>query len=122
MENFLDSSSKNFLYNIIEKILRKMFEQVIDEASQGLNERAEYLDIKQLSSRYSMSVPEVEQNFVKDKRMQMIEKRKPGTSKGKRYWPAKEAIKICNDIMNHWDFTKIVIFIHKTNKNIDKSL
>ncbi|HGW2855060.1 TPA: hypothetical protein ACNKKJ_000367 [Enterococcus faecalis] len=48
MENFLDSSSKNFLYNIIEKILRKMFEQVIDEASQGLNERAEYLDIKQL--------------------------------------------------------------------------
>ena len=30
-----------------------------------------------------MSVPEVEQNFVKDKRMQMIEKRKPGTSKGK---------------------------------------
>ena len=103
MENFLDSSSKNFLYNIIEKILRKMFEQVIDEASQGLNERAEDLDIKQLSSRYSMSVPEVEQNFVKDKRMQMIEKRKPGTSKGKRYWPAKEAIKICNDIMNHWD-------------------
>ena len=51
-----------------------MFEQVINEASQGLNERAEYLDIKQLSSRYSMSVPEVEQNFVKDKRMQMIEK------------------------------------------------
>ena len=59
-----------------------MFEQVINEASQGLNERAEYLDIKQLSSRYSMSVPEVEQNFVKDKRMQMIEK-KPGTSKEK---------------------------------------
>ncbi|EMW5393379.1 hypothetical protein AAFB03_000670 [Enterococcus faecalis] len=103
MENFLDTSSKNFLYNIIEKILRKMFEQVINEASQGLNERAEYLDIKQLSSMYSMSVPEVEQNFVKDKRMQMIEKRKPGTSKGKRYWSAKEAIKICNDIMNHWD-------------------
>ena len=51
-----------------------MFEQVINEASQGLNERAEYLDIKQLSSMYSMSVPEVEQNFVKDKRMQMIEK------------------------------------------------
>ena len=51
-----------------------MFEQVINEASQGLNERAEYLDIKQLSSRYSMSVPEVEQNFVKDKRMQIIEK------------------------------------------------
>ncbi|EEI10431.1 hypothetical protein HMPREF0348_3063, partial [Enterococcus faecalis TX0104] len=25
MENFLDTSSKNFLYNIIEKILRKMF-------------------------------------------------------------------------------------------------
>ncbi len=43
----------------------------------GLNERAEYLDIKQLSSRYSMSVPEVEQKiFVKDKRMQIIEKKK----------------------------------------------
>ena len=42
-----------------------MFEQVINEASQGLNERAEYLDIKQLSSMYSMSVPEVEQKFCK---------------------------------------------------------
>jgi hypothetical protein len=50
-----------------------------------------------------MSVPEVEQNFVKDKRMQMIEKRKPGTHKGKRYWQADEAIRICNDIMDHWD-------------------
>ena len=102
MENFLDTSSKTF-YTTLLKNPEKMFEQVINEASQGLNERAEYLDIKQLSSMYSMSVPEVEQNFVKDKRMQMIEKRKPGTSKGKRYWPAKEAIKICNDIMNHWD-------------------
>lgn len=45
-----------------------MLERVIDEAKQDLAERAEYLDIKQLSSRYSMSVPEVEQNFVKDKR------------------------------------------------------
>lgn len=103
MNDFLDTSSQNFLYNIVEKILRKMFERVIDEAKQDLAERAEYLDIKQLSSRYSMSVPEVEQNFVKDKRMRMIEKRKPGTHKGKRYWPADEAIKICNDIMNHWD-------------------
>lgn len=103
MNDFLDASSQNFLYNIIEKILRKIFERVIDEAKQDLAERAEYLDIKQLSSRYSMSVPEVEQNFVKDKRMQMIEKRKPGTYKGKRYWPADEAIKICNNIMDHWD-------------------
>ncbi|HGV8425659.1 hypothetical protein LK32_01355 [Enterococcus hirae] len=103
VNDFLDTSSQNFLYSIVEKILRKMLERVIDEAKQDLAERAEYLDIKQLSSRYSMSVPEVEQNFVKDKRMQMIEKRKPGTHKGKRYWPADEAIKICNDIMNHWD-------------------
>ena len=73
MENFLDTSSKTF-YTTLLKNPEKMFEQVINEASQGLNERAEYLDIKQLSSRYSMSVPEVEQNFVKDKRMQMIEK------------------------------------------------
>ena len=58
-----------------------MFERVIDEAKQDLAERIEYLDIKQLSSRYSMSVPEVEQNFVKDKitylRDIFIEKRKP---------------------------------------------
>ncbi|TRZ33258.1 hypothetical protein AUF17_03870 [Enterococcus avium] len=103
MGDILDSSSQNFLYNIVEKILRKMFERVIDEAKKDLTERAEYLDIKQLSTRYSMSVPEVEQNFVKDKRMQMIEKRKPGTHKGKRYWQADEAIRICNDIMDHWD-------------------
>ena len=81
MNDFLDTSSQNFLYSIVEKILRKMFERVIDEAKQDLAERAEYLDIKQLSSRYSMSVPEVEQNFVKDKitylRDIFIEKRKP---------------------------------------------
>ncbi|MDT2554750.1 hypothetical protein P7D63_08670 [Enterococcus raffinosus] len=103
MNDFLDTPSQNFLYNIIEKILRKMFERVIDEAKQKLTERAEYLDVKQLSVRYSMSIPEVEQNFVKDKRMQMIEKRKPGTYKGKRYWKADDAVKICNDIMSHWD-------------------
>lgn len=103
MNDFLDTSSQNFLYNIIENILRKMFERVINEAKQEINERSEYLDIKQLSSRYSMSVPEVEQNFVKDNRMQMIERRKPGTHKGKRYWKADKAIKICNDIMDHWD-------------------
>lgn len=33
----------------------------------------------------------------------MIEKRKFGISKGKRYWFVKEVIKICNDIMNYWD-------------------
>lgn len=103
MNDFLDTPSQNFLYNIVEKILRKMLERVIDEAKQELTQRAEYLGIKQLSTKYSMSVPEVEQNFVKDKRMQMIEKRKPGTRKGKRYWPAAEAVKICNDIMDHWD-------------------
>ena len=81
MNDFLDTSSQNFLYSIVEKILRKMLERVIDEAKQDLAERIEYLDIKQLSSRYSMSVPEVEQNFVKDKitylRDIFIEKRKP---------------------------------------------
>lgn len=103
MNEFIDSSSKNFLYNMIAKILKKMFEQVIEESEKEISSRIEYLDIKQLSTRYSMSIPEVEANFVKNPRMQLIEKRKPGTRKGKRYWKADEAIVICNDIMDSWD-------------------
>ncbi|MGL4697091.1 hypothetical protein [Enterococcus larvae] len=103
MDEMLDSSSRNFLYNMIAKILKKMFEQVIEESKKEISNRIEYVDAKQLSIKYSMSIPEVEVNFVKDKRMQMIEKRKPGTYKGKRYWKASEAIEICNDIMDKWD-------------------
>lgn len=103
MNEFIDSSSKNFLYNMIAKILKKMFEQVIEESKKEISSRIEYLDIKQLSTKYSMSIPEIESNFAKDPRMQMIEKRKPGTHKGKRYWKADEAIEICNDIMDSWD-------------------
>lgn len=103
MDEIMDQPSKRFLYNIVEKILSKMLKSVIEEARKQIDEQFEYLDAEQIAHKYCMSLPEANNNFFEDRRMQLIEKRKPGTSRGKRYWKADEAVNICNEIMDGWD-------------------
>lgn len=97
----MDKDSKNFLYHLIRKVLFQMFEQVANQVRREFDQEREYIDLKQLAWKYSMSTKEAEANFTKDKRMQMIEKRK--STKGKRYWKSDKAIEICNEIMDDWD-------------------
>ncbi|EGO7832341.1 hypothetical protein FH947_001909 [Enterococcus faecalis] len=103
MNEFLNQSSKDFLYSVIEKILNKMLKSVIEESRKQIDEQFEYLDAEQIAHKYCMSLSKANNNFFKDCRMQLIEKRKPGTNRGKRYWKAGEAINICNEIMDGWE-------------------
>lgn len=103
MDEIMDQSSKRFLYNIVEKILSKMLNSVIEESRKQIDEQFEYLDAEQIAHKYCMSLSEANEIFFKDRRMQLIEKRKPGTSRGKRYWKADDAIEACNEILDEWD-------------------
>ncbi|WP_157454673.1 hypothetical protein [Carnobacterium maltaromaticum] len=100
MNDALDHDSKNFLHRIIENILKKLVDSVIEEIKRN-NDAEKFLwDKEELARQCCMSVPEVEKKIVSDRRMKIIERRK---GKGKLYWQAEKAKKVIPIIMDEWD-------------------
>jgi hypothetical protein len=56
-------------------------------------------DIEQMAKRTCMSKSFLENEFLHDPRMKLLERRK---EKGKRFWFYDESIKVMKEIMDEW--------------------
>lgn len=56
-------------------------------------------DVEEMVKRTCMSKTFLENEFLQDPRMKLLERRK---EKGKRYWLYKESIEVIQQIMNEW--------------------
>lgn len=56
-------------------------------------------DIDQMAKRTCMSKSFLENEFLHDPRMKILERRK---EKGKRYWFYEESLKVMKEIMDEW--------------------
>lgn len=66
------------------------------------NEFNEFLftwDLDEIARRTCMSKSFLENEFLQDPRMKLIERRK---ERGKRYWFYKESIEVMKEIMDEW--------------------
>ncbi|MGO1059355.1 hypothetical protein ACTL32_09535 [Planococcus sp. FY231025] len=78
-----------------------------DEIRQQLNEKLDAAihqtlftwDIDLMSKRTCMSKSFLENEFLHDPRMRLLERRK---EKGKRYWFYEESLAVMRQIMNEW--------------------
>ncbi|MFA1643512.1 hypothetical protein AB5N96_11655 [Chryseomicrobium imtechense] len=56
-------------------------------------------DINVMSKRTCMGKTFLEEHFLRDPRMKLLERRKEN---GKRYWFYEESLKVMREIMNEW--------------------
>lgn len=56
-------------------------------------------DIEEMSKRTCMSKSFLENEFIHDPRMKLIERRK---EKGKRYWFYEQSLEVMKEIMDEW--------------------
>lgn len=76
--------------------LRKYVNAQLDEAFQQV---LFTWDINEMAKRTCMSKSYLENEFLHDPRMKLLERRK---GKGKRYWYYEESLQIMREIMNEW--------------------
>ena len=76
--------------------VRNYINQKLEES---LNETLFVWDIKEMSKWTCMSTSTLENEFLRDPRMRLLERRK---EKGKRYWFYEESIRVMREIMNEW--------------------
>lgn len=104
MDNILNKESKNFMYRILENILKDLVETTIKEIKKSHDVEKFLWDKEELSRQCCMSIAEVDKKITSDRRMKVIERRK---GKGKLYWQAEQAKEVIREIMNEWDWIKI---------------
>lgn len=56
-------------------------------------------DIDEMSKRTCMSKTFLEQEFLSDPRMRLLQRQKP---KGKRFWFYQQSLEVMQEIMNEW--------------------
>ncbi|KAB2334295.1 hypothetical protein [Bacillus mesophilum] len=73
--------------------------QINEKIALTLNEVLFTWDIDQMSKRTCMSKSFLENEFLSDPRMKLLERRK---EKGKRYWFYEESKQVMKQIMDEW--------------------
>lgn len=58
-----------------------------------------FWDVTEMMRQTCMSKSFLENEFLQDPRMKLLERRK---EKGKRYWFYKESVEVLHEIMNEW--------------------
>lgn len=81
---------------INEEEVRKLINEKVDAA---IGQVLFMWDIDQMAKRTCMSKSFLENEFLHDPRMKLLERRK---EKGKRYWFYEESLIIMKQIMNSW--------------------
>lgn len=76
--------------------IRRSFEEKLDKA---LRETLFVWDIVEMSKRMCMGKTFLEQEFLHDPRMKLLERRK---EKGKRFWFYEPSLKVMQEIMDEW--------------------
>lgn len=56
-------------------------------------------DIKEMTKRTCMSESFLEQEFLHDRRMRLLQRQKP---RGKRFWFYEPSLKVMKEIMDEW--------------------
>ncbi|AEB62433.1 hypothetical protein JDW21_21750 [Bacillus subtilis] len=79
-----------------ETEIRDYINQQLDQA---IRESLFVWDIETMSKRTCMSKSFLENEFLRDPRMKLIERRK---EKGKRFWFYEESKQVMKDIMDEW--------------------
>lgn len=86
----------NISLDIDHEEIRKQVNAKLDEAIQ----QAFFTwDIEQMTKRTCMSKSFLENEFLHDPRMKLLERRK---EKGKRYWFYEQSLEVMKEIMNDW--------------------
>lgn len=73
--------------------------QVNEKLDTAIHQTLFTWDIDQMAKRTCMSKSFLENEFLHDPRMKILERRK---EKGKRYWFYEESLKAMKDIMDNW--------------------
>lgn len=76
--------------------IRKYIEEKINEA---IRQTFFLWDIEQMSKQTCMSKSFLENEFLHDPRMKLLERRK---EKGKRFWFYKQSLEVMKEIMDEW--------------------
>lgn len=95
-----EAGLKRALYDLVYKILSKMLKESIELSIERLNLEKDTFDRKEIARRNSMSLSTAEREIFSDPRMIVLERKKPN---GKCYYEAKEAKRICKEIIGEWD-------------------
>ncbi|MED1122423.1 hypothetical protein [Bacillus atrophaeus] len=82
--------------NVNQSEIRNYINQQLDQA---MRESLFVWDIETMSKRTCMSKSFLENEFLHDPRMKLIERRK---EKGKRFWFYEECKQVMKDIMDEW--------------------
>ncbi|MEK3886564.1 hypothetical protein [Bacillus sp. FSL K6-3431] len=82
--------------DINQNEIKKYIHEKLDEA---LNQTLFTWDIEQMVKRTCMSKSFLENEFLHDPRMKLIERRK---EKGKRYWFYEASLGVMQEIMDEW--------------------
>ncbi|MCY8916254.1 hypothetical protein [Bacillus atrophaeus] len=82
--------------NVNQSEIRNYINQQLD---QTMRESLFVWDIETMSKRTCMSKSFLENEFLHDPRMKLIERRK---EKGKRFWFYEESKQVMKDIMDEW--------------------
>ena len=86
----------NVKIDINEEEVRKLINEKLDAA---IKDTLFTWDINEMSKRTCMGKSFLEQEFLHDPRMRLLERRK---EKGKRFWFYEESLKAMKQIMDEW--------------------
>lgn len=79
-----------------QELIRKQIEEKMDET---FREAMFTWDTNEMAKRMCMSKRFIEDEFLHDPRMRLLERRKP---KGKRFWFYEPSLKVIKEIMDSW--------------------
>lgn len=86
----------NINVDVNHEEIRKYIQQKLEES---IHESLFTWDIEQMAKRTCMSKSFLENEFLHDPRMKLLERRK---EKGKRFWFYKESKNVMKEIMDEW--------------------
>lgn len=81
---------------INQREIREYINQKLDDS---INKILFLWDLDQMAKRTCMSKSFLENEFLHDPRMRLLERRK---EKGKRYWFYEESLEVMKEIMDEW--------------------
>ncbi|WP_153464806.1 hypothetical protein [Sediminibacillus terrae] len=73
-------------------------QQIVQRLDDMIRESLIMIDVETLAKKMCMSKRFLEENFLHDPRMKLIERRKAR----KRFWFYQEAVEVITEIMNDW--------------------
>jgi hypothetical protein len=82
--------------NLDQREIKSYIDEKLDEI---IHETFFMWDIDQMAKRTCMSKTFLENEFLKDPRMRLLERRK---EKGKRYWFYEQSLEVMKEIMDQW--------------------